>query len=240
MKSFKALLAFILICVVHIGYAQKAVSQAAIKDFSSSCEFQSKYNQNQNFMLVTLMQHIAVKTGSSMMKADVIINSTGIDKEARETVFEAFNSISGGDPDKLFLYLNNWGLTPAYAKEISIYIGKKYIAPIVTEIEPSKPEDKLEGYDFTSLVSVDSTETFFQGTKKFEGHIDDVYKVTVTGNKIEILELNNYSAVSFSGTIKNGRILDKSNKEGKYRYRDGKLYYHGSKNQWWIFYELSN
>jgi hypothetical protein len=175
-------------------------------------------------MLVTLMQHIAVKAGS-MLKADVIINSTGIDQKARETVFEAFNSVSGGDPDKLFLYLNHWGLSAANAKEISGYIRAKY----------SSQEEAANGAE----------NALFQGTKKFtDGSWN--YVVTVKQDSITLKlypsATNSYhkdkkkAQAVITGKIENGEI--KTSSDRTYKYENSSLYELNNEGGWNEYKEI--
>lgn len=235
MKIKKIAYLFILLLSIGISTnAQKALSNAAIKDFANSCDFQVRFNQNNNYTLVILMQDIRGRIDGGVDKAMVDLTSTETDKKAREIVFAAFNSLSGGVPDRLYNILFSWGLSAAHAKEISDYISIKYAAK---EEAPEEAKNTIQ-YDYTEKVPVDSSEKFFQGTKRFEGHVDDVYKVTINGNKIEIIETTDLSATPFSGTLEKGVILDNTGKEGKFRFRNGALFYHADENEWYVFYEL--
>lgn len=123
MKKIAFILSFLVLS--QLGYSQKPLSKAAINNFARNSEFQAQYNQDQNFLLVTLIKHLAVKVGG-VDNAYLAITSTASDKKARESVFEAFNSINGGDVNRLRMCLFHWGVESGYAKEIAMYIHTKY------------------------------------------------------------------------------------------------------------------
>lgn len=202
MKLNKAgIIAFLILCLVHVTNAQKTLSQAAIKDFASACEFQSRYNQNQNFLLVTLIQHMALKAGSTD-KAYTYMIKTEIDQEARETVLEAFSSVSGNDPDKLYTYLFNWGLSAVNAKQVSDYILKKYSAP-----------------------------SLFSGTKKFSDGVWS-YVVTIKQDSITLKLYSSKEAkvkTTVTGKIKDGKIITS---DRSYKYENSSLYELNNEGDW--------
>jgi hypothetical protein len=140
--------------------------------------------------------------------------STETDKQARETVFDGFNSLSGGSADKLNSYLFNWGLSPLHAKEITNYIGSKY--------------RKIEGKESIGI---------FQGTKIFEDE-EGVYsrEVTIKGSDITVKLFAGSRNANYTGKtqllgvekgyIKNGKVFIKDGKNYRsdlYRIENGKL-----------------
>jgi hypothetical protein len=222
-------IAYLLILILSIGIgsnAQKVLSGVAIKDFSNSCEFQVRFNQDNNYTLSILMQHIrGIKVGT-IDKAFADLTSTETDKKAREIVFEAFNSLSGGDPDRLYNLLFNWGLSSANAREISSYISTKYA---VGEEAPERAENAL-----------------FTGTKKFtDGSWN--YVVTIKQDSITLKlypsATNTYqknktkAQAVVKGTVKEGQIATSSDRS--YKIEKGNLYELNNEGGWNEYKEVS-
>jgi hypothetical protein len=93
-------------------------------------------------------------------------------------------------------------------------------------------------YDYVDTIAINENEPFFQGNKSFGGHIDDVFSVTISGDQIKITEPQDEDKVLVEGTIKNGKILDPSGSESKFRYKNSLLYYHAVEDEWYVFYEV--
>ncbi|HEX7903801.1 MAG TPA: hypothetical protein VF487_07975 [Chitinophagaceae bacterium] len=86
----------------------------------------------------------------------------------------------------------------------------------------------------------DVNEKFFQGTKDFEGYIDDVYRLTIKGDKIKIIAPpDGNDNIVFEGSIKNGEILDPNGFAGNFIYIKPLLYYRYRDNRWFVFYEFN-
>jgi hypothetical protein len=224
--KFFLILAVVTFCLTQNGIAQKALSQGTIKEFARACEFQAQYNQNQNFLLVTLINHISDKAGSTDKAYTKMIN-TEIDREAREDVFEAFHSISGGDADKLYTYLFNWGVSAAHAKEISGYINRKY-------------NSSKEGQN-------KAVNSLFTGTKRFtDGEAWD-YVVTINKGNITLKLYpsvkNSYykdktkAKAVVTGKIKDGKIITTSDRE--YKYENNNLYEMNNEGGWNEYNEIA-
>jgi hypothetical protein len=211
------LIALTFFCM-QICSAQKVLSKTAIHDFANSCEFQVRYNQNGNFLLVTMMQHVTRKTGSVDQAYNKFI-STEADKDAREMVFEAFNEVCGGDQVKMNNYLFNWGLSAANAKEISGYISTKYAEVIEA---PKKAENGL-----------------FKGTKKFTDG-DWNYVVTVKQDSITLKLYPSATNMYYKNKIKAQAIVSGKIEEGKivtssdrtYKFENGNLYELNNEGDW--------
>jgi hypothetical protein len=95
--------------------------------------------------------------------------------------------------------------------------------------------DDQVSYDYVQNVIPNSSEFFFQGTKNFDGHIDDNYVVSIHGNRIIIKDPTNADSILLDGTTKEGRILNKQRVESKFRFKKSTLYYHGETNEWYVF-----
>jgi hypothetical protein len=221
-------IAYLFILILGIGVnsiAQKSISGVAIKDFASSCEFQVRFNQNNNYTLAILMQHIRLKVGT-LDKALADITSTETDKEAREIVFEAFHSLGGGDPDRLYNLLFSWGLSAANAKEISGYISIKYAEKVEA---PKRAENAL-----------------FQGTKRFTDG-DWNYVVTIRQDSITLKlypsATNTYhkdktkAQAIVKGMIKEGDITTASDRS--YKFENGNLYELNNEGGWNEYKEVT-
>ena len=108
------------------------------------------------------------------------------------------------------------------------------VSPIKTHSEESF------SYDYVEKVKPDISETFFQGTKNFDGHIDDVYTLTIKGDNIKIMApQDGNNNVIFQGSIKDGEILDNSGAPSKFVFIVPYLYYKNSSKEWFVFYEFN-
>lgn len=110
---------------------------------------------------------------------------------------------------------------------------EKLVSPIKTYSEADF------SYNYTQSVRPDVNEKFFQGTKNFEGHIDDLFTVTITGDKIKIIAPQDGDEVVLSGSIKKGEILNPEGLSSKFIYIKPNLYYKDNSKVWFVFYELN-
>jgi hypothetical protein len=97
--------------------------------------------------------------------------------------------------------------------------------------------DGENGYAYMDNIQPDVNESFFQGTKKFVGHLDDLYKLTIEGSRITINDIQDGSMVLLQGTIKNGEILKSNGKGSRFVYKAPFLYHYNDLKQWDIFEE---
>lgn len=206
-----ALITILLISNITL-FSQKTISKLAISEFSNACTFQVRFNQNNNFLLSTLMQGLAAENGG-INQAYTILVSTEIDSSARNKVFKGFYKLSGSDQSKLFMYLFDWGLNSKSAKEIADYISHKF--------------------------SVIKSSELFEGEKIFTDNDGWIYKVKISGNNIEIKLFpsasNNYYPDKrkphqiITGTVKNGKIITR---DKSFKYENGKFYELNNEGTW--------
>lgn len=228
MKKINLLLS--LLFLSFLTFAQKPLSPASISEFASSCQFQAKYNQNGNFMLVTLMQHIAIKVGGIDQAYQDMI-SVRIDKDARNAVFEAFYSLSGGNKGKLYTNLFDWGVTDVHAAELAGYIISKF--------------EKMG-----SVTSAEVKSSLFTGTKTFTDE-DKTWKyvVTINGNKATILLYSGENNTTHNdhkkvkekhlATIKGTKFFE-NGKELGYKYENGVFSELNNEGGWNDYPEVTN
>jgi len=98
--------------------------------------------------------------------------------------------------------------------------------------------DKDVRYNYVEDVKPDKNEKFFQGSKTFDGHIDDVYGVMIKGNKVKIYSPQDGDEIILNGQINNGSILDESGQESRFIYINPLLFYKNRNNEWFVFKEF--
>lgn len=95
------------------------------------------------------------------------------------------------------------------------------------------------GYYYVDNIQPDVNESFFQGTKNFVGHSDDLYKLTIEGSRITINDIQNGSMIVLQGIIRNGEILKSNGKKSRFVYKAPFLYHYNDLKQWDIFEEYA-
>jgi hypothetical protein len=206
MKTKRSLFLLAFISLIQISFAQ-SLSKAAIRDFATVCSYNLKYDNN-SYLTAALLNGLARKYGAE--QAYRIMGSVETDAKSRSILFSAFHEL--GTAERVSIYLSDWGVNPAFAKEIALYIDTKY-AP--------------------------KTEPIFQGTRKFTDGDGWNYVVTINQDKIT-LKLYPSAKNEFykdkskpkritTGIIKDGEIITK---QSGYKFENGNLYEENYEGGW--------
>ena len=136
-----------------------------------------------------------------------------------------------------FVYLNNREKAIP-KKTVNISANEVEEGNLISEIKTYS--DKDISYNYVEEVKPDVNEKFFQGTKNFEGYIDDLYRLTIKGDKIKIIApQDGNDNIVFEGSIKNGEILEPNGYASEFIYIKPLLYYKQRDEKWFVFYEYN-
>ncbi len=214
----KLILTATLLLILLVGFSQKPLSIAAVKDFSSSAFYYYRYGKNGT---ATAYFNTMLSRKYQFSDIAVIMETLETNKEGREFLFEQMRR-QFGDGEYLFRQLYSLGIKAVHCKEIVNYVAAK---------------GSVEVPPVVQIDSVKKSFVIYQGTRRFADETNTyVREVTIQGNEISIklyAGKNNGETkdttklfATETGYIRNGKIFIKQGKDytsGTYRIEKGEL-----------------